>query len=265
MPLSDSAIDFFKTTWRCALSSILLLPALAFAECEKTLRWDDDPPFSMQAEDGTVVGIDIDINRAVLERLGCRAALRKLPWGRALKELENGRLDILSGAFRRPEREVYAHFSGVFLPPSRNILFMHVQALERWPFERLAELQHSEFRLGAQIDASYGEEYQQLMADPAFAARVVMVPNRSSLWQMVGKGRIDGLIADEYTAAYEIRQLGLDAQIKPSAVVVSSAAAEVAFSKRSVDFDFVQAYARELQALKDDGTYEQVTRRYVAP
>jgi polar amino acid transport system substrate-binding protein len=63
----------------CALLLLVCLPSLATAACEKTLRWNDDPPFSMQADDGSIVGIDVDINRAVLERLGCQATLRKLP------------------------------------------------------------------------------------------------------------------------------------------------------------------------------------------
>lgn len=268
MTLSSVTVDLPKS--RCYRRALITLLALAWsglsqAECAKTLRWDDDPPFSMQAADGTVVGIDIDINRAVLERLGCQATLRKLPWARALKELELGRLDILSGAFRRPERERYAYFSGVFLPPSRNILFMHQQALERWPVQELLELQHTEFRLGGQIDAAYGEQYQQLMADPLFAERAVLLSNRSGLWQMIAKGRIDGLIADEYTGVHELRQLALDHLIKPSAVVVSSAAAEVAFSKRSIAPDFVQAYAREMQVLMQDGTYQRVMQRYLQP
>jgi polar amino acid transport system substrate-binding protein len=265
--LSGPAIHVLKPRWQCALSFMLLLvlPAVASAGCEKTLRWDDDPPFSMQTEDGAVVGIDVDINRTVLARLGCEAKLRKLPWARALRDLEQGRLDILSGAFRLPERELYAHFSGVYLPPSRNILFMHVEAFERFPIESLLDLQHSAFRLGAKINVSYGVDYQQLMADPAFAERVVMQSKISSLLQMIGKGRIDGLIASEHTAAYEIRQLGLDKLIKPTEIVVSTDAAEVAFSKRTVDLDFVQAYAREMQVLKEDGTYEQVMRRYLEP
>lgn len=266
MPLSDVYIESLKSGWRCALSIILLMfSPLALAQCEKTLHWDDDPPFSMQTDDGTVVGIDIDINTTVLERLGCRASLRKLPWARALKQLEIGRLDIVSGAFRRPEREVYAHFSGVYLPSARNILFMHVQAMERWPVQQLKALRGTEFRLGAQIDVSYGDEYEQLIDDPLFAEQLVMQSRRTSLWKMLGKGRIDGLIASEFTARYEIRQLGLDHLIKPSAVVVSTDAAEVAFSKRSIDPDFVQAYAREMQAMSDDGTYEQIVSRYLGP
>jgi polar amino acid transport system substrate-binding protein len=248
-----------------ALLLLACLPSLATAACDKTLRWDDDPPFSMQTADGGVVGIAIEINRAVLARLGCQSKLRKLPWARALKELELGRLDILHGAFRRPKREVYAYFSGPVIPPSRNILFMHSQALQRWPSKRLLELQHTDFRLGAQINVAYGADYEQLMSDPAFAARVSLAANRTNLWRMVGKGRIDGVIADEYTGAFEIQQLGLGEQIKPTAVVVSRDAAEVAFSKRSNDPAFVQAYAAVLRELVADGSYERIVQRYVMP
>ena len=247
------------------LSLLALLPGAALAYCEKTLRWDDDPPFSMQTADGGVVGIAIEINRATLARLGCQTKLRKLPWARALKELELGRLDVLPGAFRRPEREVYAYFSGPVLPPSRNILFMHPQALQRWPVTRLVDLQHSAFRLGAQINVAYGAEYQQVMGDPAFAARVSMVGNRTSLWHMVAKGRIDGVIADENTGAYEIQQLGLSEQITATAVVVSSDAAEVALSKKTTDSAFVQAYADTLRELVLDGSYARIVQRYVRP
>lgn len=65
-----------------ALLLLVCLPGLVLTACEKNLRWDDDPPFSLQAADGTLVGIAVEINRAALGRLGCQARLRKLPWAR---------------------------------------------------------------------------------------------------------------------------------------------------------------------------------------
>jgi polar amino acid transport system substrate-binding protein len=246
------------------LALAALLPGSAWA-CEKSLRWDDDPPFSMRRADGSVGGIDVDLNREALARLGCQARLVKLPWGRALKELELGRLEILPGAFRKPEREAYAYFSGALPQPSRNILFMHVDALERWPVNRLLDLQDTPFRLGAQINVSYGPDYQQLMDHEALAARVALVASRESLWQMIDRGRIDGIIADEHSGVYELRALGLDERIKPSDVVVSTEAAEVAFSKRALTPAFVSAYAATLEALVDDGSYARIVQRYLAP
>lgn len=242
---------------------LTLLPGAVLA-CEKTLRWDDDPPFSMQLPSGEVAGIDVDINRAALARLGCQTRLVKLPWARALKALEQGRLDVLSGAFRKPEREVYAHFSGKVLPPSRNILFMHRDALARWPVSHLLELQDTPFRLGAQINVAYGDDYQQLMSREAFASRVSFNASRHNLWRMLERRRIDGLIADEHTGGYEIHQLGLDQRIKATAVVVSSEAAEVAFSKATTSPEFVRRYGVALEQLVADGSYARIVQHYLA-
>ena len=233
--------------------------------CEKSLRWDDDPPFSMQSIDGRVVGIDVEFSLLVLAELNCQANLRKLPWARALRELEAGRLDILPSAFPRPQRQAYAYFSGPVFPAARNILFMHQEALALWPISRLLELKNTSFRLGAQINVHYGPDYHQLMSDPTFAAQVSMVTNRSNLWSMLYRRRIDGVIADEYTGAYELQQLGLSEQIKATEIVVSSAAAEVAFSKASNDPAFVEAYINVLRRRVEDGSYARIVERYVRP
>lgn len=242
----------------------LVLASVPLAACEKTLRWDDDPPFSMQLPDGSIGGLYVDLNRAVLERLGCQVHMVKLPWARALKELELGRLDVLPGAFRKPEREAYAWFSGALLPPSRNILFVRRGLPQLANLQQLSDLAGSDFRLGAQIDVSYGEPYRQLMADPDYAARVFFNPSRSNLWQMVDKGRIDGIIADEHSGRYELQQLGLAKRILPTAVVVSAESAEVAFSKRTQDEDFVRRYAQTLRSLVEAGEDRRILQHYVS-
>lgn len=241
---------------------LLSLPGAVLA-CEKSLRWDDDPPFSMLLPNGEVGGISVELNRQALQRMGCTTRLVKLPWARALRDLEYGRLDVLPGAFRKPEREVYAYFSGKILAPSRNILFMHRDALARWPVRSLLELQDTSFRLGAQINVSYGDDYQQLISRKDFVARVSFNTSRQNLWQMLDKRRIDGLIADENTGAYEITQLGFDDRIKPTAVVVSSEAAETAFSKATTSEAFVQHYAAVVRQMVADGSYQRIVHSYL--
>ncbi|WP_408004240.1 substrate-binding periplasmic protein [Pseudomonas knackmussii] len=241
---------------------LAFLPAYLLA-CEKTLRWDDDPPFSMQLEDGSVGGIYVDLNRHVLERMGCRTILVKLPWARALKELENGHLDVLPGAFRKPEREVYAYFSGAIWKPSRNILFMRKELQAQYPLHDLLDLLSTSFRLGAQVGVAYGESYQQLMSHTDFAGRVFFNANRLNLWHMIDKERLDGIIADENSGLYELRQLGLSERIVATDVVVSSDASEVAFSKRSNTPEFADHYAQEMRAVVDSGEYQHIVDRYL--
>lgn len=250
---------------RLLLAAALFVPSLASAACQVTLRWDDDPPFSMQLADGEVVGATVDGVRSVLHGMGCEARLVRLPWARALRELEQGRLDILPGAFRKPEREVYAHFSGVVEEASRNILFMRRDAAARWPVSELLQLRDTAFRLGAQMEVSYGPSYLELMQTPAFHERMKFSSNRLNLWRMAAKGRIDGVIADELSGQQEIEELGLSELIQPTPVVVSSEGVEVAFSKKSVQPEFVQLYAEVLRKQIADGTQARIKQRYLQP
>jgi len=254
-----------KTPRYIAILILSCFPTAALFACEKTLRWDDDPPYSMQSNDGDVIGISVDFSSAVIARMGCKTTLRKLPWARALKELENGGLDILPDTFRRPEREAYAYFSGQVVPPSRNILFIQSDRKPSFYATDLLDLKNTSFRLGAQIGVIYGQSYENLMADRAFAQRTVKVPKRSSLWLMLDKDRIDGVIANELTGLYEINKLGLGEAIAMTNIIVSDEEAEFAFSKVSVKKSFVTEFTSIARSMVLDGTYERIKLEYTKP
>ena len=89
-----------------------------------------------------------------------------------------------------------------------------------------------------------------------------MPPTESPSTPVVAKG-LDGIIADEHSGLYELHKLGLADTIKPTAVVVSTDAAQIAFSKKSVDPVFVAAYIEVLSGLVKDGSYDQILQRYL--
>ena len=250
---------------RALLAFALSLAAFgaAGAECVKTLRWNDDPSFSMRAPDGEVVGIHVDQVRETLRRMGCEVRLVEMPWARALTELQAGRLDIITGAIRTTDREAYAWFAAPG-PQSRNVLWVRVDALKTWRFARLDELRQSGFRLGAQIGVRYGEDYDDLMRDPEFAATVRHVSTRRNLWMMASAGRIDGLIADEITGRTELEQMGLQDRIRNSGLVVRHTPAATAFSKKSVDPEFVERFNKANDAMVKDGSLAAIFQRYGA-
>jgi len=235
----------------------------AGAECVKTLRWNDDPPFSMRAPGGEVVGIHIDLVREALRRMGCEVRLVEMPWARALTELQAGRLDIITGAIRTEDREAYAWFAAPG-PQSRNVLWMRADAMKTWHFTRLDELRQSGFRLGAQIGVRYGSDYDDLMRDPEFAATVRHVSTRRNLWLMASAGRIDGLIASEITGRTELEQMGLQDRIRNSGVVVRHSPAGTAFSKKSVSQEFVERFNKVNEAMVKDGSLAAIFQHYGA-
>ncbi|TYC57337.1 amino acid ABC transporter substrate-binding protein [Marinobacter sp. BW6] len=244
------------------LASVLCFAAPSYGDCDITLRWDDDPPYFMLKED-EVVGIDADLAREAMERLGCSLSLQKLPWARALRELRDGRVDMLSGAYRTPEREQYAHYSEVVGLVSPNILFVRRSDKARFDFSGLRVLLESDFRLGAQINVSYSDEYSALVQNPDYEKNIQYLSRRESLWRMLARNRIDGVVASRLTGLYEIKELGLSGAIVPSSLVVSNKPAFFVFSKASVGSEFVADFDLALRAMLDDGTFAAIVNRYV--
>lgn len=235
--------------------------ATAAQPCLLTQRWNEDPPYSMRLASGEVTGINVELVRTALARMDCKVRMLEMPFARALTELEAGRLDILPGALRRPEREAFAHFA-VAIWHSRNVLFAHVEAKAIWPQRRLAEIRASGFRLGVQLGVSYGPEYAELSRDPSFMRALERSGSRRNLWQMVKLRRIDGVIADETTARHELAQLGLQDLVRMTDVVVSDESSGFAFSKKTVDAAFVKRFDEITEAMQKDGSYQAIVQRF---
>lgn len=232
------------------------------AECIKTVRWYDDAPYSFKGPQGEIHGFDADLVRNVLGRMQCTARFVEMPWARALVELERGRLDILPGALRTPQREQFAHFS-VPVNRSPNVLFISQSAAQKYRLNKLADIAATDFRLGAQIDVFYGEDYATQMNNPEFSKRIDTITSRRSAWKMMELGRIDGLIADEVSALTELQQLGLSDLVKKTGVITSTEPATIAFSKRTIRSDFVVRFNAGFAEALADGSYKTIRERYI--
>lgn len=263
---------FCWTSWRRwgALAALALgLSASAWAQatataCTKRLRWNDDPPYSMRLPNGQVGGLQVELARAVLQRMGCQVRLEELPFARALVELKAGRLDMLDGAFPLPERRAYAHFSEV-RSISRNLVFIRAADRPRFQDQSLADLHRQGWQFGAQVGVVYGPAYAELQKDASFRAKLQLVPRRTSLWQMLARGRVDLVIADELSASHELAAAKLQDKIVATPLVVSDDPTSMAFSKATTDLAFVQAYDAALRALQADGTYRALRQRHGLP
>ena len=272
-PGKSNGLPFSKLLHPRFLTPALCRPALVFAfilcfsapsygDCDITLRWDDDPPYFM-VQEGKVVGIDADLVREAMGRLNCGLSFQKMPWARALRELRDGHVDMLSGAYRTPEREEYAHYSEVVGLVSPNILFIRRSDESRFELNGLRQLLESGFRLGAQIHVSYSDEYSALIQNPDYDKNIEYLSRREPLWLMLARDRVDGVVASQLTGLYEIQELGLTGTLTPSSLVVSNKPAYFVFSKATVAAGFVADFDRALQSMLDDGTFASIVNRYV--
>ena len=232
------------------------------ATCEKTVRWHDDPPYSSINEDGVVTGFYVDLLQTALKKMGCVTKLVEMPWARALIELEAGRLDILPGALFKVDRTRFALFS-IPVNNSPNILFMKTSAIEKFQLKNLDGILNSNFRLGAQIDVSYGAGFDQLLKNPAFSKHISSIRNRDNGWKMLEIDHIDGLIADEATGLIELQNLRLGALIVKSKIITSNEPGTVAFSKKTVDPVFVENFNKVIKEMITSGEYIRIREKHI--
>lgn len=255
-----------RTLFRTALFVIAaLLTANAYAAeplCEKTVRWNNDPPYSLRDAQGKITGFYIDLVQEILAKMNCKMKLQEMPWARALSELEAGRVDILPGALQTADRNRFARFSDP-INYSPNVLFMKKTAIDQFNLQSLNDISKVNFRLGVQVNVAYGAEFDRLLKQPSFLKQLTTVYKRQSAWKMVDIDRIDGLIADEVTGLIELRELHLDSSISRTNLVVSSSPGLIAFSKKTIDERFVDSFNQQLQTMISSGDYAKIRERHI--
>ncbi len=239
-----------------------MLAALpAAAECVMSVRMDEDPPYLTTLPDGKPGGVNADVTREALRRMGCRADFRTMPFSRALKELEDGGLDILPNVFSTPERQTFALYSRTrsHVP---NRLFIRAADRGRWDITRLGDLPRLGVRLGLKGGAMASPDFAAVSSDPAFQA--ILTPSRSheSSLRMLHAGRVDAVILDEQTAHWELARLGFADSVIGTQFVAAPAPAYFAFSRAKVSEEQRDGFDAAIEAMRKDGTLTQILTGY---
>ena len=247
------------------LSALCLVVSLnASAACSVSMRWNVDPPFfSFDPRDGAVSGLDYELAAAALGRLGCTLTLVREPWARAVVSLRDGRIDLITSTYKTDLRADFANFSEASAFVSPNVLFFRRGEFTQWKISELSDLARLDFRVGSQLGVRYGTDVDSLLDELKQRNKSLMISNRQSLWKMLKRNRVDGVIADLATGSLEAPQIGGPELVDDNVVMVSSEPAYFAFSKQSVPRDFVERFDRAFQALKSDGTYQRIVSKFL--
>lgn len=73
------------------------------------------PPYEYIDYTGQAAGFNIDIMNAVAEEMSLNISIRPGPWHEVRSDLENGRIDMISGMFYSEERDALVNFSSPYI------------------------------------------------------------------------------------------------------------------------------------------------------
>jgi len=212
---------------RCGLLLGVLLSEPLRAACVRplTVGWEPWRPFMYMADNAQLTGLDVQLIKAVVARMGCTLTFVQLP---------------------KPYRDAQVR------------LLLRAGQAEHWPLARLEDLRPQAFRLGVTRGYFYGEQFARLSAEPGRVQIEDAISDEVNLKRLLA-GRIDGLLADPLAVA----SLGPAAgQVEQHPLVLHASVFHFIGSRRALSQELMQQLDAALLQLQASGELQAIVARY---
>lgn len=207
------------------------------------------PPFNYQDDSGEFVGFDVDISKEIAERLGVEADFITSKWSGLIGGINADKFDIIIAQMTITEERLE---SVDFTDPYVVTGAVVVTHNETDDIEGLEDLD------GKKVGAAAGTSFADV-AESAEGADVNLYEGGFSTYvnDVVNK-RLDALINDSLVMGYNIQESGHP--IKITSDLLSRD--ENAMAIKQGNEDFVEKVDAALAEIKDDGTYDEIFRKW---
>ncbi|MEW5810670.1 MAG: ABC transporter permease subunit [Actinomycetota bacterium] len=250
---------------RRALPALLLLAALILAGCAGSTGGGDTPiasagvlrvgtegvyaPFSYHdAATGELVGYDVDVARAVADKLGVRVEFVETPWDSMFAALEANRFDVVANEVTiNPERQAKYDLSQPYSVGEGVI----VTRADDNSITSTADLKG---KVAAENATSNWSEVARKAG-----ARVESVEGFTQAITLLSQGRVDVVINDSI-AVYAYLAETKDASVKIAGTVGEKS--EQGFAARK-DSGLLPELNAALDQLRADGTLADISQKYL--
>lgn len=242
-------------TKRSMLFIVVVLACLSLTAQGRTLRIVSEawPPYIYE-ENGELHGLDYDVTRIVLRRLGVQAEWQMLPWKRCALALEQGKADAILGSYRTRESEATLLFPSE--PLSRIELLLFYTKNRPYPFRAIDDLQG--LRIGVSSRYRYSErafaESTQFVREPA--------PNHAANFGKLMRERVHLVVNDRHTGRFVLASMGLNDAVSHHPQVIGRDFLYLGLRRGAGLDDLAEDFARELRLLKLEPTYTLLLARY---
>lgn len=209
-------------------------------------------PFESKNEKGEIIGFDIDLIRAIGEKLDREVSIRDMAFAGIIPALQSGQIDIaISGLSVTDERKKSVLFSAPYIQSGLSILVPAANS----PIKTVADLEGKV--VAVQQGATGAKVADELKAEGRIGS-VKYFASAPLMMMEVAKGGVDAVIHDTPFCNTYMRTDPGKLQALPDQLVSESYA--IAFNSKSTE---LQARVDEaLRELSADGTIERLKAKY---
>lgn len=217
-------------------------------------------PFEYQLADGTSVGIDMDIIKAIAEKQGIKIEIKALGFDAALQSVQSGQADgVIAGMSITDERKKVFDFSN----PYYDSTVCCAIAVD----SDITDMEALKGKTVAVKNGTMSAKWADSMKDK-YGYTVTTFETSDIMYQDVLSGNSVACFEDTPVMAYAISNP--DSAINGKLKIIQEAAANSEFATpygfavaKGKNAGLLQAFNDGLKSLKDSGEYDKIVKSYV--
>jgi len=233
-----------------------------FCSSELVLGYSGDwPPYIVKDENEQVSGADFDILNSVMLAMGCQLKAVEVPINRLFMELEQGSVDVATGASKTQTRKRLFHYSDPYRVEIVKLMYdkKHVD-LSR--LNNLREILLDDAVIALNKDAWYGQEIAELKVNNK-EYNLIHVDTLSTRLKLFANQRVDGFIADEVVSCSSFSPM-FRKNIAFHPYVINRNDVHFIFSKKTTTKAFVERFNLQLSILQNTSFLFDIYRKHMS-
>ena len=213
-------------------------------------------PMGFKDENGELVGFDVELAKAVCEKLCKEYKFQAIDWSMKETELNSGNIDLIwNGYSISDERKEKVDFSKPYLDNKQIIVTLADSSINK-----KADLEGK--KVGAQnqstaVDAVKADESN--IIEKFDGGDLVTFENNNDALMDLEAGRLDAIVVDEILARYYIEARGSE---KYKILDENFGDEQYGVGIRKGDTEFVDAFNKALDEVVADGTAGEISKKW---
>lgn len=213
---------------------------------------DSFPPMGFRNENNEIVGFDIDIAKAVCEKLGMEMKLQQISWASKEQELNSGNIDCIWNGFAYTEERA----------KTMTLTENYIKGENYFILKNKDVAKSQDELVGKKIGVQTGSNQQLDLEKSEFGKNVEIIQYSDNLTAFMDleTGGIDAIYCSSIIGNYLIESKGKNYETIKSENISLSNGSVIAFKQGNLELrDEIQ---NALYELKKDGTLKEISEKW---
>ena len=205
-------------------------------------------PYSFLNKEGKVDGFDNDLFQAVVEAGGLKAKIELEPWPTIRKELESGKIDVVTGMYYSKEREDLVDFSVRFVTVKYSIFVRKDSKIRS-----LSDLN------GKEIIVMQGAISNDFLEKEGIAGKIVTTKDTPTALRVLASGKHDCALLVRMQGLYYMKEFNIK---NVKAVSEPFSPMKFCFAVRKGNSELLSRLNEGLFVVKETGKYDEIFNKW---